>query len=120
MTPGPQQRPLSARRVAPRIDAQGDVSVYWQCEGRDDVSHIRDLSATGLCIATSRTQPIGAKATLEFLVQEGRIKAVAVVRHMTPGIGLGLKFTAVTEQDCRRLEALMNRLRSLSRSRAKS
>jgi hypothetical protein len=59
------------------------------------------------------------KAKLDFLVQEGQIRAEAVVRHFEPSNGLGLKFTAVTEQDWPHLAALITRLRNLSRSRCK-
>jgi len=56
------------------------------------------------------------KAKLDFLVQEGQIRAEAIVRHIEPGDGLGLKFTAVTEQDSPHLAELLTRLRNLSRS----
>jgi len=46
-----------------------------------------------------------------FLVKEGQIRADAIVRHTRPGIGLGLKFTALSEQDRPKLAALLNRLR---------
>jgi hypothetical protein len=51
-------------------------------------------------------------AKLDFLVQEGRIKADAVVRHVKGGSGLGLRFTALAEPDRQRLKALLSRLRS--------
>jgi hypothetical protein len=35
-----------------------------------------------------------------------------VVRHIVAGRGLGLKFTAVTEQDRRKFASLLRRLRS--------
>lgn len=60
---------------------------------------------------------MGTKTRLDFLVQEGQIRAEAVVRHIQPGNGLGLKFTAVTEQDSPRLAALLTRLRSFARFR---
>jgi len=54
---------------------------------------------------------VGAKTSVHFLVEEGQIRAEAVVRHVEPGRGLGLKFTAVREEDRRRLAGLMKRLR---------
>ena len=57
---------------------------------------------------------------LDFLVQEGQIRAKVIVRHVKPGSGLGLKFTALTEEDGPRLTALMTRLRSPWQSRTKS
>lgn len=88
----------------------------WRCNGIEEVSRVRDLSAGGLFIAATSSRPVGAKARLNFLVQEGQIRAEGIVRHIVPGNGLGLKFTAVTEQDSPHLAALLTRLRSLSRS----
>jgi hypothetical protein len=71
----------------------------------------------GLFVETEVAHDVDTTMTLDFLVQEGQIRAEAVVRHVKPGSGLGLKFTALTEEDVPRLTALMTRLRSLSRSR---
>jgi hypothetical protein len=55
---------------------------------------------------------VGAKTNVHFLVEEGPIRAEAVVRHVKPGRGLGLQFTAVYEEDRPRLAGLMKRLRA--------
>ena len=118
MFPSPQT-PSYSRRHTSRVEALDGVWVCWRCNGKNDVSRIRDLSTGGLFIATPVPQPIGAKAKVDFLVEEGQIRAEAIVRHSEPGKGLGLKFTAVTEQDWPHLAALLARLRSLSHSRTK-
>jgi len=74
----------------------------------------------GLFVQTERARDVDAPIRLYFLVQEGQIRAEAVIRHVKRGSGLGLKFTALTEEDGPRLAALMTRLRSLSRSRTNS
>jgi PilZ domain len=89
-----------------------DVWVCWQCNGRDDVSRVRDLSLGGLFLETRSPRAVGSLTKVDFLVGEGQIHADAVVRHVAPGRGLGLKFTAVIEQDCLKLAALMRRMRS--------
>jgi hypothetical protein len=89
-----------------------DVWVCWLCNGREDVSRVRDLSLGGLFLETPLLRAIGLPLKVDFLVSEGQIRADAVIRHVTPGRGLGLKFTAVTEQDRRKFAALMRRLRS--------
>ncbi|MGA2096253.1 MAG: PilZ domain-containing protein [Candidatus Acidiferrum sp.] len=77
------------------------------------MSRILDISSEGLFIQTPH---LGVKedmpAKLDFLVQEGRIRADAVVRHVRRGNGLGLKFTSLTEEDRSRLKSLLARLRS--------
>ena len=93
--------------------------MYWQCQRREDVSRVRDMSMGGLFIETPEPKAEGVLARLNFLVQEGQIRADAVVRHATPGVGLGLKFTALSEQDRPKLAALLTRLRGAHHSREK-
>jgi hypothetical protein len=100
--------------MSSRVETLGDVWVYWRCEGMDDVSRVCDLSVGGMFLSTPVPPPLGAKAKLDLLVQEGQIRAEAVVRHVTPSGGLGLKFTAIIDQDCPRLVALLNRIRTSS------
>jgi hypothetical protein len=97
-----------------------DVWVLWQCNGSEDVSRISDLSTGGLFLQTPNPRPTGVSVRLDFLVQEGEIKAEATVRHAKPGVGVGLKFLALSEPGKPRLEALLTRLRSLAHSRQAS
>jgi hypothetical protein len=73
------------------------------------VSRIGNLSAGGVFLETKKPRAIGTITSLAFLVPEGQIRVEAVVRHAKPGQGLGLKFTALTEQDRPHLAALMRR-----------
>lgn len=99
-----------ARRLSSRVEIPEDVWVYWCCNARDDVSRVRDLSMGGLFLETVRSNLVDATTRLDFLVQEGRIMADAVVRHVRRGQGIGLKFTAVNNEDWQRLAVLINRL----------
>jgi len=72
------------------------------------------MSLGGLFVETPTSRGLGSTVKLDFLVQEGQIRADAVVRRVEPGRGMALKFTAVSDQDCPRLAALMNRLRHSS------
>ena len=106
---------MAHRRFSSRVESKNDVWVYWEGSGDRDLSRVKDLSLGGLFIQTPRPKRIGSTTNLHFLVQEGQIRADAVVvRHVTPGGGLGLKFKAVNETDRPNLQALMRRLRSLS------
>jgi len=111
---------IPSRRHYPRVEKPQGVWVYWNYKGRKDTSPVRDLSTGGLFVETEEAPDLDAPIRLDFLVQEGQIRAKAVVRHAKPGNGLGLKFTALTEEDGPRLTALMTRLRSLPQSRASS
>src|SRR5467141_2690807 len=106
-----QQQTPHSRRSSSRICTTGAIYVCWGSDGYDDTSQVRDLSTGGLFVLTQEYKAVGAKVNLHFLVEEGQIRAEAVVCHVEPGRGLGLKFTAVREEDRRRLAGLMKRLR---------
>lgn len=108
-----QQKPSYSRRALTRLSASEDIWLCWQCNECDDVSRVLDISIDGLFIETPRLSvKEGMPAKLDFLVQEGRIKADAVVRHIKRGSGLGLRFIALAENDRQRLKALLTRLRT--------
>jgi len=104
------------RRSTSRVEVSEGVWVYWRCDGREDVLRVRNLSLGGLFVETSEIRRVGIKANLDFLVQEGTIRADALVRHARAASGLGLKFLAVREADRPRLASLVTRLRTLLRS----
>ena len=103
-----QQQTPHTRRSSSRIGTTGAVYVCWGSGGYDDTSKVRDLGSGSLFVLTQESKAVGAKTNLHFLVEEGPIRAEAVVRHVKPGCGLGLKFD---EEDRRHLADLMKRLR---------
>jgi PilZ domain len=111
---------IPCRRRYPRVEKPEGVWVYWNCKGRADTSRVRDLSTGGLFVETAEARDVDATIRLDFLVQEGQVRAKAVVRHVRSGSGLGLKFTELAVEDGPRLAALMSRLHSLSLSRTNS
>jgi hypothetical protein len=102
--------PLYSRRLCSRTETCDGVWVYWKCNGLEDVSRVCDLSVGGLFLATQALRPVGSVARVDFLVPEGQIRTEAVVQHAIPCGGLGMKFTAITDQDCPRLVALISRV----------
>ena len=107
---------VPSRRLYSRLDTSGNIWVYWNCDGKADVSPILDISLGGLFLKTPTVKPVGSVVNLHFLVQEGQIRADAVVKHVRSGSGVGLKFAAVSQEDRPRLTSLMTRLRGLSRA----
>ena len=105
-----QQKPPYPRRFFSRVQARVDVWVNWRFKGREERSRVRDLSPGGLFVETPNPTAVGASVKLYFLVLEGPIGAEAVVRHVKSG-GLGLKFSAMGNDDQKRLKALITRLR---------
>jgi len=114
MVPGSHpSRPVTSpsRRLTSRVETPGDVWVLWQCQGREDISSVRNMSMGGLFLETIQPKTEGVLTRLHFLVQEGQIRAEAVVRHAQSGEGLGLKFVALNDKDRPNLAALLVRLR---------
>jgi hypothetical protein len=109
-----QRQTSPSRRIHSRVEAHAGVYVYWRSAGREHIARVRNLSMGGLFIETDTPPVAGMSAKLHFLVQEGQIRADAVVRHAEPGRGLGLRFTAVRNEDRLRLTELMRRLRGSS------
>ena len=65
------------RRLNPRVKALEGLWVFWSCDGRDEISQVRDLSLGGLFVQTASPRNVGATTILDFLVQEGQIRAKA-------------------------------------------
>ena len=103
-----------SRRLSSRIETPPGIWVYWLCDGRADVSLVQNLSLGGVCLNTPKSSPIDSRAEIHFCVPEGQIRTEGIVRHVVPGRGLGLRFTAIKEADRPHLIRLMDRLRSLS------
>lgn len=99
-------------RSVSRITASEALYAFWSCDGRDGLSRVRDLSLCGVFIESPVQQSFGAPVKLDFLAEEGQIRASAVVRYVKPGQGLGLKFIAIDNQDGQPLVSLVKRLRT--------
>lgn len=105
------EAPIYSRRFSTRIELRERVCVYWTCAGKEDLSPIRNLSTGGLFLETDRKRVVGAVAKLDFLVPEGQIRVEAVIKRVEAGRGLGMKFTAIREEDRLRLAEFIKRHR---------
>ena len=100
------------RRGSPRAEPAEDVYAFWSCDRFSDLSRLRNLSMGGIFIETAFRKQIGALVELHFLVGEGQIIANAVVRHVNPGNGMGLRLATLEGQNRLRFGVLMKRLYS--------
>ena len=99
-----------SRRRVPRIAVSEGVWVYWESPPYRDISRVLDLSPMGLFLETRARKKEGDRISVHFLVQEGPIRAEAVVRHSVPGRGLGMKISSLSSQDAPQLTRLLTRL----------
>ena len=103
------------RRRVSRAETGEDVYAFWSCDGRDGLSHVRDLGLGGLFIQSPVEEDLDAPVKIYLLTGAGQIRANSVVRHVKPGRGLGLKFVAIDRKDCQRLGGLIERLGTASK-----
>lgn len=106
-----QQPVVHSRRFTSRFETPSGVWVYWNADGREDTSRVRNLSLGGLFMETPVSKKLDSTLQLDFLVQEGQISAEAIVRRAEPKSGLALKFTDMRDDHKLRLDALVNRVR---------
>jgi c-di-GMP-binding flagellar brake protein YcgR len=105
-----------SRRAASLVAGLSELWAFWNCMKHEGLSRVLDLSVGGLCLSIEKSErmAVGENIHLNFLTQEGQIRADATVRHMRPE-RLGLKFIAISEQHRTSLTTLMTRLRTHSR-----
>ncbi len=84
--------------------------MLWRCGRTEDTSRVKDLSVGGLFIETSKVCPVDATVELHFLVEDGEIRANAIVRYVKAGNGIGLQFKTVRSEDQARFSTMMKRL----------
>jgi len=109
---GERQSGSYFRRRASRVATGEDLYTFWSCDGREGLSRIRDLSLSGLFIESPVEQEVGAPMKLDFLAEEGPIRANAAVCYVKPGRGVGLKLIAIHQQDFERFAGLIQSKRT--------
>lgn len=100
-------------RQTRRVETSNGVWVVWgrnRRERPEDTSRVRNLSADGLFIETRKTCPVGSTVALDFLVEDGAIRATANVRHLIPRVGMGLKLQTIRGDDQAQFVKMITRL----------
>ena len=70
----------------------------------------------GVFISTPTPPEVGTSLKLLFSVQEGEIRAQAIVRDLCPGEGMGVEFISMENPDWQRLLQLVQRLSEKSQT----
>jgi hypothetical protein len=96
--PGAEIPKPSNRRRRPRH------RINFNLELRDQRMNIplrvnaTDISANGCYIESILPLPVGTNLSLEFWMDEERIKSNAIVRTCDPGVGMGIEFLGLTPE----------------------
>ena len=81
--------------------------VAWEHSGGRKVSRVRVLALGGLFILTPEPPPVGEVIRLIFEVPNGEVRARAMIRDSQRGKGMGIEFTAMSQEARARLLRVM-------------
>jgi hypothetical protein len=104
--PGPQAdhfRPTQNRRKHPRLRCSTSVELHPEGEALI-WGKAADLSIGGCFIEMSIPLKQDQKVKIGLWIQEVKLWVHGVVTSSTPGFGIGVKFTEISEQDSERLQ----------------
>jgi hypothetical protein len=100
MNSGPIRHPIPNREYDRWATYRGLTIVY---EGRSELIEVRapDISPKGMFIHIPQHFPEGAVLKLEFRLSRSghEVHARAEVRYCLPGVGIGVEFIDISEQD---------------------
>ena len=91
------------QRRYPRVAAPKSLMVAWQSGTRRAVSSLGSMALGGLFVLTRQPAPIRSMVKLLMDLPFGEVRARAVVRRVTPSLGMGIEFIAMTQEDRARL-----------------
>jgi hypothetical protein len=100
-------RDLRDRRTSPRMKCASSVEVYPIGETAPIRTRTADLSLGGCFLEMPNPLPKGAHIKIALWVKDFKIWANAEVVSSTPGFGIGVKFTEITEQDRHQLKEFL-------------
>jgi hypothetical protein len=95
------------RRASPRLKCTNSVEVYPTGAKAPVRSRTSDLSLGGCFLEMPNPLPKGTKIRIALWVKEFKLWTNAEVVTSTPGFGIGVKFTEMTEQDSIQLKQFL-------------
>jgi hypothetical protein len=107
MSSAPQKNPI---REAERFAAYRGLNLVY--EGRSAKIEVRapDISSKGMFVHIPDAFPEGAVIKVEFSLSRSgyQVRARAEVRYCLPGVGIGLEFVDITDEDKRAIDNEIN------------
>ena len=97
------------RRHAARVALIRDIE--YAGEGSRTRRRLTDLGPNGVYIDTTGPLPMGSELDLKFtLPDDSIVTARGVVRYHQPGVGMGIEFVEISEEDRDRVKRWVERL----------
>jgi hypothetical protein len=96
------------RRASSRLKCASSAEVYPTGEATPIRTRTADLSLGGCFLEMPNPLPVGTQIRIALWVQDFKLWANAEVITSTPGFGVGVKFTEMTEQDRNQLRQFID------------
>ena len=106
---------MNERREHPRFKVNVPVEIH--AEGATAPLHCAtsDLSLGGCYVEMAIPIKVGTKVTVSIWIGQAKAAAEAEVAHFTPGFGVGIRFTKISNQDLGIIGQYLNSLAPLAR-----
>jgi hypothetical protein len=102
--------PISEKRRSPRYRCQGSTQLRDVKTGVAIWATFSDISLHGCYVEAASGYPVGCTLKLLIEVNGFRVEAVGEVRITYPGLGMGISFTQVSDENRARLLELVRSL----------
>jgi PilZ domain len=112
--PGPSidgsVRDAHDRRAYPRVKCSNSAEIHLYNQDVPIRARIADVSLGGCFVEMPSSLAKGTELRLAFWVKDTKLWAKAKVITSTPGYGIGMQFTEMSEQDKEQLKVFVNSL----------
>ena len=105
---------VTERRRYPRYRCQNSIEVHTPGQA-SFWGTVADLGVGGCYIEMAIPLEIGTKLSIILRFEQAKVRAEAEVAHRTPGFGVGIRFTKISNQDADIIGQYLNTLAPLAR-----
>jgi PilZ domain len=102
--------PVTEKRRSPRYRCQGSAQLREINSGVSMWATFSDISMHGCYVEAAAGYPAGSAIAISVEVNGFRVEAAGNVRVAYPGLGMGISFTKLPEEDRERLRGLVRSL----------
>jgi hypothetical protein len=106
-TPSARAGPAAEKRRTPRYKCQGSAQLRETDAGVATWATFSDISLHGCYVEATATYRVGVVLNLKLEANGFRIEATGDVRVAYPGLGMGISFTKIADEDRERLRGLV-------------
>jgi hypothetical protein len=99
-----------SQTTTPSFETLKEIKGFLRCDGEFSPVRLTELSHSGAYIKTALPARIGAVVELRLEVSGREILAMAVVCRVEHGIGMGVEFTFISEEDAVVLDRLVRQI----------